>query len=50
MHKMLAFDPNARLSLEDVKNHPWYKGQYNSPDELKKEFLLRKQRVDASLL
>jgi len=42
MNTMLALDPSQRLSLADLKAHPWYKGPANTAEELKKEFKERK--------
>ena len=28
--KMVCYDPNERINIEDVVNHPWFKG-YKEP-------------------
>jgi len=49
MNSMLALDPSARLSLAEIKSHSWYKGETLTLEELRKEFALRKQKVDEEL-
>jgi len=46
---MLAVDPANRPSIENIKNHPWYKGQTTDVEALRAEFLKRKELVDAEL-
>jgi serine/threonine protein kinase len=43
---MLQYDPTHRLSLEEIKAHPWFNGPVPEYDYIKKEFTRRKQRVD----
>jgi serine/threonine protein kinase len=43
---MLQFNPTHRLSIEEVKAHPWYNGQVPSHEQIGNEFMKRKQRVD----
>jgi serine/threonine protein kinase len=35
---MLQYDPTHRLSLEEIKSHPWYKGAIPSSAEIKAQF------------
>ena len=46
MNSMLAFDPTQRLSLSEIKAHPWFNGTVTSNEEIFKMFYQRKQRVD----
>lgn len=43
---MLQYDPTHRLSLEDIKAHPWYNGSVPTTDIISKEFMRRKMKVD----
>lgn len=43
---MLQYDPTHRLSLEEVKAHPWYKGEVPTSEQVRKEFIRRKAQVD----
>lgn len=47
--KMLAYDPSKRLNMEELRNHPWVKGEIMTMDAIKKEFLKRKESVDKEL-
>jgi serine/threonine protein kinase len=38
MEKMLTYDPTNRISLEEVKNHKWFRGETFNKDELKEFF------------
>ena len=49
INSMLALDPNQRLSIEQIKAHPWYNGETVDETNLKNEFLQRKKMVDAEL-
>lgn len=49
INAMLAQDPSARPSIDDIKNHKWYSGPTYTQDELKAEFEKRKKLVDAEL-
>ena len=49
MNTMLALDPAVRLTLPEIKAHPWYKGDIVSIKDLKGEFEERKVRVDQNL-
>jgi len=43
---MLQFDPSHRLSLAEIKAHPWYNGPIATLEEIQQEFALRKARID----
>lgn len=43
---MLQFDPTQRISLAEVKAHPWYNGPTASMDEIREEFARRKAVID----
>jgi len=47
---MLQFNPTHRLSIEEVKAHPWYNGVVPNHEQIQKEFVKRKQRVDKEAL
>jgi len=47
MNAMFAFDPTQRLSIAEIKQHPWYKGSVPSEEDLINELTQRKQYVDA---
>jgi serine/threonine protein kinase len=49
MNSMLALDPSQRLSLAEVKAHPWYNGPVLDQITLKQEFIERKKKVDEEL-
>lgn len=49
MNSMLSLDPAQRLSLAEVKAHPWYQGKTLSIKEIKNNFIQRKKEVDAQL-
>jgi hypothetical protein len=42
-------EPTARPSIEQIKDHPWFKGQTVDMNTLKLEFMQRKKMVDAEL-
>lgn len=46
---MLAPLAEDRLTIEQVKQHPWYNGPVVSMEELKEEFKERKKKVDREL-
>lgn len=48
--RMLKEEPNQRLNLEQVRNHPWMKGQMPTREELAEEFRDRKKKVIAQLI
>jgi hypothetical protein len=35
---MLQYDDTQRLSLEEIKAHPWYNGPVPTHDQIRKEF------------
>jgi SNF-related kinase/serine kinase len=37
MEKMLDENPQKRLSLEQIKNHPWFTGPILTPNDYSKE-------------
>mmetsp|Transcript_20600 Transcript_20600/g.18011 ORF Transcript_20600/g.18011 Transcript_20600/m.18011 type:complete len:397 (+) Transcript_20600:306-1496(+) len=39
INNMLAFDPVNRLSLAEIKAHPWYKGETTGLQEFQKKFI-----------
>ena len=43
---MLAFDPTQRLSLSEIKAHPWFNGPVTNNEQIFKMFIERKQKVD----
>jgi len=43
---MLQFDPSHRLSMEDVKAHPWMQGDAATLEEIQGEFAERKRKID----
>ena len=46
---MLAPLAEDRLTIEQVKKHPWYNGHVVSMEELQEEFRERKKKVDSEL-
>jgi len=44
---MLSFDPIQRPSLAEVKAHPWYNGPVPTYEQVKEEFIQRKNALDA---
>lgn len=46
MNSMLAFDPTQRLSLAEVKAHPWFNGFCKENTAIYAEFFERKKKVD----
>lgn len=44
---MLQFDPSHRLSMAEVKAHPWFNGPVASLDDIQQEFAQRKGKIDA---
>jgi len=41
INALLAFDPTQRLSLAEVKHHPWVKGKLPTIDEVRLELQTR---------
>jgi len=46
---MLSNDPKSRLTVQQIKDHPWYKESVIGVDKIKAEFNQRKKMVDAEL-
>lgn len=46
MSAMFSLDPAVRLTLPEIKAHPWYNGPTLKLEELQAEFIERKKRVD----
>ena len=49
INQMLAYDPTKRLTVEQIKAHPWYKGEILTMDQIRKEFNKRREIVDKEL-
>lgn len=49
MNSMLAFDPTQRLSLSEIKAHPWYNGPTTSKEDIFQMFYERKKKVDLEM-
>lgn len=47
---MLAYDPAVRLTIAEIKAHPWYNGLTTPAIEIKEDFSTRKAKVDERLL
>ncbi len=43
---MLQFDPAHRISLSEVKAHPWYNGPVPTLEDIQKEFIQRKVKIE----
>jgi len=43
---MLSYEPTFRPSIADIKAHPWFNGPTASLEEIKHEFVLRKNKID----
>ena len=44
--KMVALDPNERLSIDEILNHPWItEGDIATESEIKDEFRIRNRQV-----
>jgi len=43
--KMVALDPNSRLTIDDILNHPWLEGDIATAEEIKHEFKQRNKQV-----
>lgn len=41
MNKMLAADPNQRITLEEIMNHPWFSEDTLTLDQLREEMYKR---------
>ena len=40
---MIQFEPNNRISINDIFSHPWMKGNFPSKDEIIEEFKIREK-------
>lgn len=49
INAMLAYEPSKRLSLADIKAHPWYQGSTVDVRTIQREFIDRKKKVDEEL-
>lgn len=49
INSMFALDPAQRLSLAEVKAHPWYKGKTCSVADIKYNFLNKRKEIDIKL-
>jgi len=48
--KMVALDPNARLSIDEIFAHPWLaEGDIATPEEISKEFKKRNKEVQEEI-
>lgn len=47
--KMLDCDPTKRITIEEIKEHPWYKGLVVTNEELATEFNAYKSLIDKVL-
>lgn len=45
LNRMMAFDPEQRPSVAEIKAHPWMAGPQPSPAEIKMDFLSRTKSV-----
>lgn len=46
---MLQFDPAHRLSMAEVKAHPWFNGTVATYEEVQQEFAYRKEKIDKDI-
>ena len=44
---MLCYDPKSRFNKEQIRNHPWYKGDFWDKKELMKEMIRRNERIES---
>ncbi len=47
--KMVAYDPNERLSIPQIAQHPWINGDIVDYKELKEDFEKRKKKVEEAI-
>lgn len=47
--KMLDLDPARRLTLEQIKSHPWYNGLTSTQSEIVTEISARKQKIQQAV-
>lgn len=43
MEKMLTFNPNKRITVEEALNHPYLQQYYDPEDEVSASFRLKKK-------
>ena len=46
---MLSYDPAKRFSISKIKEHPWYKGDISDINDLKQEFVKKRENVEIAL-
>ena len=46
INALLAPKPAMRPSMAEIKSHPWYNGSSMTPEEVKAEFKLRREKVE----
>jgi len=45
INSLLAFDPTQRMTLAELKKHPWVNGQVASYEEVKEEMMQRMKKL-----
>ena len=48
INSLLSYNPDKRLSINEMKDHPWYKSALLSPEELATELMFRKYKAKSS--
>jgi serine/threonine protein kinase len=43
---MMQVDPTLRLSIEEIKAHPWYTKPIPTAEQIKEHFIKKKKKVD----
>jgi serine/threonine protein kinase len=46
LNSLFAYDPVLRMTISELKSHPWFQGDTVTFEELKSEFNERKKKVD----
>lgn len=49
MNAMLSLDPSLRLSIAEIKAHPWYKGETAELEQIQADFRDFKTKIDEDL-